>query len=654
MKAIAPLTVLLIVVPALLGAQQAASDANNPCAIYDGSGQKIPATLSRYFPCSGNASLPWGDESDEIALQQIGRLVGPMYNTMSGGDSDEDSLYEAYMYIKDNAGGNWTFTYRIYENDGSDHYPLAFAATEGMIPYAFGDQDGDGLPEVIGQWSSWVYVYESPAAGRLATQMVWQSPAMTNITGYTAIGDLDEDGLGEIIHTQNGWGNDNRLVIYEKTGNNQFQEIFNQPVSNDNLGTKAIGDFDGDGLMEVAFSSGGGDVYVYESNGNNSVQQIYRGSMNTWNAYACSYANDMDGNGRPEFICGGSDSNRGWVTQIYEAAGNDSFVVRQEIIIWDGYFGVPGNCVGDFDNDGADEFVIQCAQSLRVYEWNGQSYAQVQNIPENFGSILHGVFSYDGNYNGYDEVFWLGIGDGGYWTNETILLEDEASAQPPNVNITLQWLGWAPNGFNYNINLTNGETTPETFDTWIMMQFPNGTWHGPVLGPVNLTLPAGSSITRIRLQAVPGSAPAGTYWYVGRIGDYPSAVWDSSGFNFTITGSGDWGRGVGEWANSGEDLARGTRSVASLSGSGATPTIQVMPNPFNPTTVLSFELRDASRVSLQVYDISGRMVATLVEGWREAGVHEVTFDGSGLPSAIYICRIRSGSWSSSEKMILTK
>lgn len=651
MKATALLTVLLIVVPALLGAQQAASDANYPCAIYDASGQKIPATLSQYYPCSGDASLPWGDETDEIALQQIGRLVGPMYNTMTGGDSDEDSLYEAYMYIKDNAGGNWTFTYRIYENDGSDNYPLAFAATEGMIPYAYGDQDGDGLPEVIGQWSSWVYVYESPAAGRLATQMVWQSPAMTNITGYTTIGDLDEDGLGEIIHTQNGWGSDNRLVIFEKTGNNQFQEIFNQPVSNDNLGTKAIGDFDGDGLMEVAFSSGGGDVYVYESNGNNSVQQIYRGSMNTWNAYAFSYGNDMDGNGRPEFICGGSDSNQGWVTQIYEAAGNDSFVVRQEIVIWDGYFGVPGNCVGDFDHDGVDEFVIQGAQSLRVYEWNGSSYAQVQNIPENFGSILHGVFSYDGNYNGYDEVFWLGIGDGGYWTNATILLEDEAAAQPPNVNITLQWLGWdpiIPRTFNYSIGLTNGEAAPVPLDLWIMMQLPNGSWLGPVQGPLNLTLPAGSSITRQRSQTMPPRSPIGTYWYVGRIGDYPSVVWDSSGFNFTITGSGDWALEDGGWENAGAGVGFGESDLP------RTFAVSARPNPFNPTTLLSFELQDASFVKLAVYDVSGRLVATLADGWREAGRHEVTFDGSGLPSGIYVYRLAAGGWSSSAKLILLK
>jgi hypothetical protein len=303
-----------------------------------------------------------------------------------------------------------------------------------------------------------------------------------------------------------------------------------------------------------------------------------------------------------------------------------------------------------------DEFVIQCAQSLRAYEWNGLSYVQVQNIPENFGSILHGVFSHDGNYNGYDEVFWLGIGDGGYWTNATILLEDAASGQTPNVDITLQWLGWMAGGFNYNVSLANGEATPETFDAWIMVQLPNFSWYGPVLGPVNLTLPAGGAITRVRSQVVPGTAPPGVYWYVGYIGDYPSAIWDSSGFNFTISGSEDRGLASGVWENTGEDFG-----PASCEGAQpCAPTLHSpVPNPFNPSTAISFQLSADSHVVLRVFDISGRLVVTLVDGWREAGTHEVTFDpkgagGSGLAAGVYVYRLMAGEFTASGKLVLLK
>ena len=133
----------------------------------------------------------------------------------------------------------------------------------------------------------------------------------------------------------------------------------------------------------MAFSSGNGDIYVYESSGNNQLQMAYQTHMDAYNAYACSYANDMNGNGRPEFIVGGSSSDRGWVTQIYEAIDNNNYVITQEIVINDGYFGLTGNTVGDFDHDGIKEFVIQCAQSLHIYKWNGTMYAEEQNMPGN-------------------------------------------------------------------------------------------------------------------------------------------------------------------------------------------------------------------------------------------------------------------------------
>ncbi len=73
-------------------------------------------------------------------------------------------------------------------------------------------------------------------------------------------------------------------------------------------------------------------------------------------------------------------------------------------------------------------------------------------------------------------------------------------------------------------------------------------------------------------------------------------------------------------------------------------TVTCSPNPFNPTTAISFKLQASSYISLKVHDTAGRLVATLVEGWREAGTNEVTFDGSKLASGIYLYRMEvSGS-----------
>jgi hypothetical protein len=78
------------------------------------------------------------------------------------------------------------------------------------------------------------------------------------------------------------------------------------------------------------------------------------------------------------------------------------------------------------------------------------------------------------------------------------------------------------------------------------------------------------------------------------------------------------------------------------------------PNPFNPTTTISFELPTSELVHLAIYDISGRWVAELVNGWRAAGTHQVTFDGSGLASGIYIYQLQAGKFEASGKMVLMK
>jgi parallel beta-helix repeat protein len=63
------------------------------------------------------------------------------------------------------------------------------------------------------------------------------------------------------------------------------------------------------------------------------------------------------------------------------------------------------------------------------------------------------------------------------------------------------------------------------------------------------------------------------------------------------------------------------------------------PNPFNPSTVINYQLKEASLVTLRVYDMLGREVATLVDGMKEPGYYSVTFDGSRFSSGIYLTRM---------------
>ena len=78
------------------------------------------------------------------------------------------------------------------------------------------------------------------------------------------------------------------------------------------------------------------------------------------------------------------------------------------------------------------------------------------------------------------------------------------------------------------------------------------------------------------------------------------------------------------------------------------------PNPFNASTKISYQLPEAGEVSINIYDIRGRLVATLVEGKTNAGLHSVVWDGSSVPSGIYLCHMRASGYSRSVKMVLVK
>jgi hypothetical protein len=86
---------------------------------------------------------------------------------------------------------------------------------------------------------------------------------------------------------------------------------------------------------------------------------------------------------------------------------------------------------------------------------------------------------------------------------------------------------------------------------------------------------------------------------------------------------------------------------------------QNYPNPFNPTTTISFSIpicvtSDVPHVSLKIYDVLGREVATLVDEEKPAGNYEILFDGSNLTSGIYFYTLKAEGFSETKKMLLIK
>ncbi len=271
----------------------------------------------------------------------------------------------------------------------------------------------------------------------------------------------------------------------------------------------------------------------------------------------------------------------------------------------------------------------------------------IENPAENDGlQIL-----FDGDYDQYVQHVQNGL---------AILFSTPSSTPQFNVDVTYISGSPVPASGGYlelDLYLQNLETTSLNFDLWIAMEYEGGT--PSTLALRNLTFPAGHIIDRPGMMwPIPSGYAAGNYMYWCRVGAEPIQVWAEDGFPFVKSGTYSGSEFMAfvpdeslpypfdVVAGEGEDLLAAAPEEYSLG--------QNYPNPFNPLTTISFGLLEDVHVNLSVYNINGQVVATLVDGVRDASIHEVSFDASQLSSGIYFYRIEAGDFSAVRKMVLMK
>jgi hypothetical protein len=192
---------------------------------------------------------------------------------------------------------------------------------------------------------------------------------------------------------------------------------------------------------------------------------------------------------------------------------------------------------------------------------------------------------------------------------------------------------------------------PVQFDFWTEALMPDGSTYGPILLRRNLSLAQYDSLTRSGItQSVPANAPSGNYTYIANIGEYPNEVSNFDQFEFEKSTTIDGSAQVDNWGITGWDEYSEITCI-SPSGFNLYPPC---PNPFNPSTTISYTLESAGYIDLIVYDNIGREVTKLVKGYASAGNHEVVFDAKNLASGVYFAKLRAGNHTNIQKMLLVK
>ena len=331
-------------------------------------------------------------------------------------DSDHDGCPELFL-----TGGGDTGT-MVYEHIGNNQYEETKIRGLMILTVDYGDEDtlvdafGNLIPfperESLG-------IYESSTYNSFPDTLVWLCPDV--LPQYIAQGvfaDFDQDGKMNII--TNG-GRSSRIYLYENAGDNDYRLKFLYlfPTGISAPYEMVIDDFDSDGLLELVCGDSDGKIYLFENTaiGVDSFQLVWTYELPPYTgaAYMTAKGNDMDRDGRLEFIVGAEASGTGrGVLTIFESNGNNSYQK-----VWQKIFQYSGNLMtygavdcGDIDGDGIDEVVSFIGLTVNVWKCVGpDSFVSIWDRWY-MGDLTDGVLEIaDLNQNGLGEI----IVSGGNW-----------------------------------------------------------------------------------------------------------------------------------------------------------------------------------------------------------------------------------------------
>ncbi|PJA27628.1 MAG: hypothetical protein CO189_06460 [candidate division Zixibacteria bacterium CG_4_9_14_3_um_filter_46_8] len=210
-----------------------------------------------------------------------------------------------------------------------------------------------------------------------------------------------------------------------------------------------------------------------------------------------------------------------------------------------------------------------------------------------------------------------------------------------------------PPGSSFGLTgvISNPSTNAIITDVWVGVKYLSNffqLWYFP-----NIPLNPGQTISAHLNQNVPVYAPAGTYNYIAYCGDHDLATkCDSVYFDFTVT-SAVMPNGATDWTLSGA-WEYGLDNDASNNLPSRSILSNAYPNPFNANVNITFDLPYPALSELNIYNILGQKVETLLKATIEAGRHNITWDAADYSSGIYYYKLTIGEETITKRLALLK
>ncbi len=428
-------------------------------------------------------------------------------------------------------------------------------------------------------------------------------------------------------------------------------------------------DWNGDGLNDLLVGENNGQIRYFQNIGTSGNPQLhYVGLLQAGGTtldvgdYSTVWTNDWNEDGLVDVLAGASDGliryyrNTGTATNPQLASAQYlTLATGGQIDV--GYRSCP--VVVDLNGDGVKDLISgEIYGKVLYYQNNGTNASPLlaAGVYLRTGTIDIAMPStsrlavIDWNHDGSTDLVV-----GSYDPRLKLYLQTATTPPAPTcdlVNTGATTIPGSGGTVTYSFTANNTTSSTLTFDVWTNVMLGGyGPCYGPLVSRTGVTLNPQSSLSRNLSQNVPASAPMGYYYLYGFVGNLSTQQFYSLDYIYFYKSGDNAGPELHGWACSGWAEDPAALFLSRLPESAA---LNASPNPFNPATTLSYTLPEPAHVMLNVYDASGRLVSTLVNGWREAGVHEITFDGSRLASGIYFYTLTAGDESLAGKLILMK
>ncbi|NQV51361.1 MAG: FG-GAP repeat protein [Candidatus Marinimicrobia bacterium] len=653
-----------------------AGDVNN-----DGYADVIVGATN-YNSYTGRAYVYYGasemDNTADVTMNGEGVYHRFGYTVSTAGDMNNDGFddvivgawhQEAYVFLGSTDMDNIPDMI-IPGEGGDDDFGSALSVA--------GDVNNDGYDDVVvgahgyNSNTGRAYVYFGGLHLNSLPDVVMNGEAVDNFYGRSVAmaGDVNNDGFDDVIvgaHRYNTYTG--RVYIYygSLVMDSIADVIMTGTEEYENFGYSVapVGDVNNDGYDDVivgafGFNNSSGRSYIFfgGSNMNSSPDVIMSGVGGSFSRHkfgqSVSMAGDVNNDGYDDVLVAApsylEDKGRCYIF----LGGSSMNNVADVILTGEGtshFFGSSIGKAGDLNNDGYADVIIG-APGYQSYTGRSYIYYGGGSMDDNADVILtgEGIFNYFGssvstagdvNNDSYDDVI---VGAYGYESNtgrSYIYYGGIAMNNTPELIMTGEE---TENFYGYSVS-TAGDFNNDGFGDVIVGAYGKNTLTGTVC------LYYGEDSMDITAAVIISGENENDYF-----GYSVSKAGDINGDSYDDIIVGAYGYPQNGKAYVYTDPSAPVSLKESLHGSMVYKLFQNSPNPFNPTTTVSYSLSEQTLISLSVFDIRGREIKKLDKALKSSGSYEVQWNsldqsGNQVSTGVYFCRLQAGSYSETIKMV---